>query len=716
MIRFAVVLLSLMSVCIANQARYDNYRGLAQQMFDAAPSARDSDISKLKDQGFSGDKEVAESNIHTNPDAIEDRVKDFQRRADSKSDDDRFKAIGQANEIINTSDDKMHHIDGDNPLIKKGDKITADPMAYLTGAESVTVEDGIKEYSEHECEDSGDAVDFTSNEQRIIIPDYNGVSKKYLQTRISGVALRPSSGANPFNHGMSSFAHDMKYDYIVKDESLRECNLEYYHNYKRYSHTVIHEYQAYKSCVVNFSYHPFGPKSKTRSPINILDLSNHRSTVHAGGSKSRPCIDMHFSSSGLPSGVSKSDVFSVKVNFTLYKPRSDYMVTLDSLGNFNYNTQVSKEWLYDHESGGNRANNSATVLYRAKPTNFHEKIIGINTELEQLVTDGICERIAIDIVEGRSTKEFFGKKFDREWWNRRIRYRCKIPIDKSKSCALFRAKGCMEHGTPSCLHRINGICVKHKRKYRCVQSVGDKKVNIGGAVPFCLDGNCDDHSYAPNEDFADAMTRLQMLADMGEDWKNLADKKNLKLVKGEALHCDENKVVGTNFRNCCTTLGGWGEMLGATCSENEKTLARKRSSDMCVQVGSPYCVETAPLLGCIRYRKQFCCFGSKLLKILQVEGRKQLSIGWGSAKCPDCRGFTSDELGKIDLGKIDFSEALGDIQRTPPSHKKLSTDFLAPVSMLQDQNNKAKISQSDLPSKDSMATQMKKQGVRPDGY
>ena len=42
-----------------------------------------------------------------------------------------------------------------------------------------------------------------------------------------------------------------------------------------------------------------------------------------------------------------------------------------------------------------------------------------------------------------------------------------------------------------------------------------------------------------------------------------------------------------------------------------------------------------------RERKQtYCCYNSRLAKIINVEGRRQLGKGWGSAKSPDCSGFT----------------------------------------------------------------------------
>lgn len=71
---------------------------------------------------------------------------------------------------------------------------------------------------------------------------------------------------------------------------------------------------------------------------------------------------------------------------------------------------------------------------------------------------------------------------------------------------------------------------------------------------------------------------------------------------------------------------------------------------------------------CVQKIKVYCCFNSKLARIIHEQGRPQLSTfgasgGWGSAKHPNCRGFTPEEFQAIDFGRIDLSEYYGDIQR-----------------------------------------------------
>ena len=57
----------------------------------------------------------------------------------------------------------------------------------------------------------------------------------------------------------------------------------------------------------------------------------------------------------------------------------------------------------------------------------------------------------------------------------------------------------------------------------------------------------------------------------------------------------------------------------------------------------------------------FCCFSTKLARILHEQGREQLRITWGKADSPECRGFSLAELHQIDFTKIDLSDAIEDI-------------------------------------------------------
>jgi|GEM_PF-983095 len=105
--------------------------------------------------------------------------------------------------------------------------------------------------------------------------------------------------------------------------------------------------------------------------------------------------------------------------------------------------------------------------------------------------------------------------------------------------------------------------------------------------------------------------------------------------------CDKNKVV-----------------LGLIdCKEGEKILAKQNKAELCTNLGE-YCSKKINLgftKVCVQKSQGYCCFGSKLARVIHEQGRGQLGIEWGSAKSPNCRGFTIDEFQKLDFSKIDLN-------------------------------------------------------------
>jgi conjugal transfer mating pair stabilization protein TraN len=95
------------------------------------------------------------------------------------------------------------------------------------------------------------------------------------------------------------------------------------------------------------------------------------------------------------------------------------------------------------------------------------------------------------------------------------------------------------------------------------------------------------------------------------------------------------------------------------CTPEEQKLGMARGSNLCTYVGS-YC-STKVLGGCVETKQNYCCFNSKLSRIINEQGRPQLGRSWGTAKDPDCRGFTADEFSKMDWAKIDMGEFVTDI-------------------------------------------------------
>lgn len=105
--------------------------------------------------------------------------------------------------------------------------------------------------------------------------------------------------------------------------------------------------------------------------------------------------------------------------------------------------------------------------------------------------------------------------------------------------------------------------------------------------------------------------------------------------------------------------------LTSPCSESDMNTALTNGSGFCIEVGT-YCKKKWPIVGCVQRAKSFCCFNSKMARIIQEQGRRQLKIfnGFGSAEHPECRGLTPEEFQSLDFSQIDLSEYFGDLHRT----------------------------------------------------
>ena len=103
-----------------------------------------------------------------------------------------------------------------------------------------------------------------------------------------------------------------------------------------------------------------------------------------------------------------------------------------------------------------------------------------------------------------------------------------------------------------------------------------------------------------------------------------------------------------------------------SCEQAEQILAMKNDNRLCHSVGS-YCSVKIPILGtCIQTTQTYCCFNSRLARILNEQGRGQLARGWGGPKSPDCSGFTVVQLQSLDFSRMDLTEFYAEIAPTLP--------------------------------------------------
>jgi len=132
---------------------------------------------------------------------------------------------------------------------------------------------------------------------------------------------------------------------------------------------------------------------------------------------------------------------------------------------------------------------------------------------------------------------------------------------------------------------------------------------------------------------------------------------NFYMFSGAGKKC-RKWSLSTLFTNCCE-LDGW---FASWCNDKERELKKRRQAETCHKVGT-YCSKKIKYVNiCIERKTSYCCFNSKLARIINEQGRSQVGKTWGSSKRPSCKGFTPSEFVGLDFSSIDLSEYIAEIQ------------------------------------------------------
>lgn len=99
-----------------------------------------------------------------------------------------------------------------------------------------------------------------------------------------------------------------------------------------------------------------------------------------------------------------------------------------------------------------------------------------------------------------------------------------------------------------------------------------------------------------------------------------------------------------------------------SCDTDEQIFSLKRGENLCTRTGS-YCSKRVFGI-CLERKQSYCCFNSRLGRIINEQGRAQLGKGWGSAKDPECSGFTQEEFASINFATLDLSEFTREIMNS----------------------------------------------------
>lgn len=248
-----------------------------------------------------------------------------------------------------------------------------------------------------------------------------------------------------------------------------------------------------------------------------------------------------------------------------------------------------------------------------------------------------------------STRTVNGVAVTRACWNWERRYAC-TRFSQGNDCGELASNPRCVLDHEDCLDDPQqGACQVKDMVYRCkADSTGpaaDKAYVCGGDL-YCVNGECTEVDREASTEFKDALVAVHSMGDVRDQF----DPNSLTLFSGSAEACS-HKVFGLS--NCCSGKGV-PLLTPWLCSASERDLDRKDDKGLCHRVGS-YC--SSKVLGvCVTKKDSYCCFESKLSRILQEQGKAQIGKGWGTPKSPSCKGFTIAEFQRIDLSRMDFTE------------------------------------------------------------
>lgn len=243
-------------------------------------------------------------------------------------------------------------------------------------------------------------------------------------------------------------------------------------------------------------------------------------------------------------------------------------------------------------------------------------------------------------------------------------------LDSNAQCTYVRDECIDDEEDPN---YDPGACKVSQKVYRYPVPVtadpGPKQYVCGNDV-YCVNGDCETIEREASTEFKDALIALHSLDQAGTEF----NEENFTVFSGTRETCDK-PVFG--LVNCCAgkvsgaltagvgaaAIAGGPTAIAALatpfltmflCSTEEKMLDIKDRMGFCHKVGT-YC--SSSILGVCQSKKSaYCCFESRLSRILQEQGRPQVNKPWGKPKKEQCEGFSIDEFSRLDLSVMDFTE------------------------------------------------------------
>ena len=296
-------------------------------------------------------------------------------------------------------------------------------------------------------------------------------------------------------------------------------------------------------------------------------------------------------------------------------------------------------------------------------------------------------------IEGAETRLISGVPIFKECWAYRATYLC---LDQSShnSCTALQTQGCTQSSSVCTEKTPTGECLQYEQTYQCPTTAAREVEQTICTDTYCSDGQCANQDNETDGDFSKSVAMMEAAREGGvygiqaNQTLNIfaggSNKCTLKVAFGGTIKsCCEEESGGENFTNRASSANGMGEsyytydtlddsdseklqayleasLTGGwlSCSDKEKALGLKRGQSLCEYVDEE-CSERVSVgfaSTCVEKTRTYCCFKSKLAKAINTQGKAQL----GQSRS-DCRGFTMEELDRIDFSKINLDEFIDSI-------------------------------------------------------
>ena len=257
-----------------------------------------------------------------------------------------------------------------------------------------------------------------------------------------------------------------------------------------------------------------------------------------------------------------------------------------------------------------------------------------------------CSYQSESCVEAGGTRNIEGVNVHLDCWRYERQYICQSGA--VNTCQIYE-QTCQKGSFSQCLVSIAGQCVSYRYEYECPKKVCDGTNLYCGKNIFCIDGNCAQKTPTQNKDFGQAASELDSVTNGMKNFVDQGSGVNVRIFSGTPMQCGQAVL---HSDDCCS-MSGWAHGI-LKCNDNEKKLASLRKKFYAIYIGN-YCSHKV-MGACTVHSNRFCVYTGKMARIVASYAKSQLGQSFGSAKNPDCSGFTIDEFQKLHFEKMNFTD------------------------------------------------------------